>query len=196
VPDFRFDEATHTYTLDGVRLPSVSEIIRPCVGDLDAIPHAVLNRKRDLGKDVHQLTHLIDHGLIAPSDVDDERLRGYTDAYFRFLDDKQPTWQVIEKPLYSAARRYAGTPDRFGLVADAMTSVDIKNTYALRPATGVQLSGYALLLEALFGKPERHLALQLKPDGTYVLKEYGDETAIFLSLLNIHHWRVKHGIAG
>jgi hypothetical protein len=197
VPDFRFDEATHTYWLDGVQLPGVSSIIAPCVGDLSVIPAATLERKANLGKYVHEMAHLYDLGLVDRADLAACDHPGYATAWASFTDKHEPQWDVMEKPLYCPTRRYAGTPDRAGTMLwekqRIAVTFDIKCVYTLRPSTSVQLAAYAILLDRT---DTRRFAVKLCPDGTYQIKEYPDEVPMFLSLLNVHNWRVKHGITG
>lgn len=197
VAGFRFDEPTHTYWLGERQLPGVSSIIRPCIGDLSHIPAITLQRKADLGKYVHEMAHLYDLGLADRADLAACEHPGYATAWAAFSDKFEPQWTVMEKPLYSEPKWFAGTPDRYGSILwngeRIEVTLDIKCVHTLRPGTAVQLAAYAFLLKA---EASRRFSVKLCPDGTYQIKEYPDEMATFLSCLNVHHWRLKHAVTG
>lgn len=62
-----FDELTHTYTLEGVRLPSVTQILqRAGLIDFSKIPGPILLAARDRGAAVHRAIHYLNEGDLDP----------------------------------------------------------------------------------------------------------------------------------
>lgn len=188
-----FDAESHTYTLDGRVLPSVSEILRPVV-DLSAIPEHILERKSAIGKAVHYACQVIDEGGEFDEPLD-PAIQGYVDGWRLFCTEHAPQWQVIEQPTACGTFGYAGTPDRAGYLGAAGQCwlIDIKTVAKVSPTTGLQTAAYARLLTI---EGCRRAAVQLKPDGTYRLEEFTSpmDYAVFTSLLTLHNWKAKNGI--
>lgn len=173
----QFDEATHTYTLDGKKLPSVTHIIRYLAVDKanNADPNAAeIARKR--GTLVHQETMLFDYTNSFSSDIDSD-CAPYLEAYVQFVRDYRPGWELIEHQMGNATLGFAGTLDRFGVIDDKWCILDIKTSYKVDiPSLSAQLTAYHdLLLYEQFEKLEnaniRHLGLQLMRTGKYRLYE-------------------------
>ena len=57
-----FDEATHTYTLDGIQLPSVTEVTRFCAYDYKSDRPWLAEAAARRGTAVHEACALIDYG--------------------------------------------------------------------------------------------------------------------------------------
>lgn len=192
---FVFNETSHTYEVDGARLPSVTEIcslLRPP----DNISPEVLRQAARRGTAVHEYAQLLDYG-IEPDEMDVEpELAGYVTAYIRFLRDYKPEWELIEQPLYSLDLGFAGTLDRFGEIDGQPVILDIKTASSVNRATriswAVQLAGYLALLNR---ECDKRLNLLLKKDGTYQLIDAEDTerkysftaSVLFSVLLDIKH---------
>ncbi len=186
-----FDEASHTYYFGGQLVPGVTSILTPLT-DFSRVPPAVLEAASNFGKAVHLACELDDLGTLDEASLD-PALAPYLAAWRKFSDDHQVQWDLIEQPVYHATMRYAGTPDRFGLVNGVRTVVDIKSTAQLYPAVGPQLAAYA---QAKMEPYAQRIAVQLKADGTYVPKTYKDPTdwPVFASLLTLRTWCKQHSI--
>ena len=173
----QFDEATHTYTLDGVELPSVTHIIRYLAVDKanNADPNMVL-MARERGSAVHEATVMYDYSGEIPDDFPAE-YTPYLEAYVQFCRDYHPKWELIEHKMGNATLGFAGTLDRFGVIDDKWCILDIKTSYKVDiPSLSAQLTAYhELLLYEQFEKLEnsniRHLGLQLMRTGKYRLYE-------------------------
>ncbi|WP_431068232.1 hypothetical protein [Ralstonia holmesii] len=192
--ELRFDEAKHEYFVRGVRYPSVTQILAPLV-DYSQVPRAVLERARKLGQAVHRMTELYDLDDLDMDDLADE-LRPYLTAWIKFRAETGFVPESIEKRLYHPALRFAGTPDRSGLINRRRAVIDIKKMLYLGPVIGLQLAAYKELFEKNGTHVEDRYALGLRADGTYRLQEFKDKTdwPTFLSLLTTRNWREKHGI--
>lgn len=186
-----FDEASHTYQFNGQVVPGVTSILSPLT-DFSRVPPAVLEAASQFGKAVHRACELDDLGELDEAALD-PALKPYLQAWRKFSAEHQVQWDVIEEPVYHNTMRYAGTPDRFGLVNGVRTVVDIKSTAQLYPAVGPQLAAYA---NALLEPFAIRMAVQLKADGTYVAKAYKDPTdwPMFASLLTLRTWCKQHSI--
>lgn len=188
-----FDEASHTYWMDGEQLPSVSELLRPLTdGYLANIPEGVLNWKRDLGIAVHRACELYDLNTLDESALD-ERIVPYLEAYKRFWVDQQPYWQDIEQIVVEMDARYAGRLDRAGRVGGVQTIVDIKTSQQIQPSAAIQLWAYAMAYDGM-AAPDLAV-LQLKPDGNYKLQrftEFDAYAATWDALLALHRWKKDH----
>lgn len=179
MPTLIFDPAAHIYTLDGRRVPSVTEIVSPITAAKykDSNP-ALIAQAQQRGTDIHRLCQLIDVGCPVEDIEVAPELSGYVTAYLRFLRDYKPEWELIEKPVYYDGDKYpyAGTLDRYGRINGKCALVDIKSTAVMdrlsRAAVLYQLELYDNCLEtcAVFNS----FALQLKKDGNYKIYRYYD----------------------
>lgn len=171
--EFLFDEATHTYTLDGVVIPSVTEICAPITCGKYP-PVGVVQQAAARGTRVHELCALYDMDAL-PDEIEAE-LVGYVRAWAAFCRDYKPVWKHIELPLYGVIDTdlpFAGTLDRIGEIGGSTMVVDIKTTASLdRPAKVAlceQIGGYECLadlngIDVSFGAG---MGVQLFENGNY-----------------------------
>lgn len=194
--ELSFDAERHIYTLNGKRVPSVTEILRPLVS-FDGVPAEVLARKRDLGTQVHAA---IKSDLGADEEFEiDEAIGPYFDAWRRFRSEKRFAPRYTEVPFASEKYGYACTPDFIGLVEDTPAVIEWKTSFALHPATAIQTAAQAQAFsESDDASPDikRRFSLQLRADGTYRLEQYKDKQdfTVLLSLLNVYKFKEKHGL--
>lgn len=185
-----FDPEKHIYRVDGLKLPSVTDICKPLV-TFGEVSQEVLRQAARRGSQVHEYAELIDYGMEANDLEVEPELVGYVTAYTRFLRDYKPEWELIEKPLYSLDMGYAGTLDRYGIIDGEKTIVDIKTSSsasrATRIAWAVQLEAYLGLLGCGFAK---RYNLWLKSDGNYQLisatkteQKYSFKASVLFSML-------------
>lgn len=188
-----FDAESHTYTLGGVKLPSVTTVLS-AVGlyDFDFVPAETLRIAAERGKIIHCCIEWYEQGELDESSIDPE-LAGYFESYLRMKDagllpDKP---SAIEKRLYSAKYKYAGTLDQmFG--SDWIN--DIKTTLP-GAEHGLQLSAYWLAEhENMLIKPRRLTCSYLHRDGSCGdLVEYRYEPLAWLAVLTDYRWREANG---
>ena len=177
-----FNEDKHEYSVDGVKVPSVSEILAPLNADrYGEINQAVLRSAAERGKAVHEICEAIDYDLFT-SEMEDEmppELEGYVGAYFQFLFDHEVYWEMVEQIVacYRGVEGeppiYAGTIDRFGIVDGKAAVVDIK-TYAsmtteAQMTASCQTALYRSAIEGAYDEPIKRYILHLKKDGKYRL---------------------------
>lgn len=164
-----FDEATHTYSLDGKKLPSVTEICG-LLNNWGDINPAILMQAARRGTVVHEYCELVDYGVDEDGIECEPELAGYVIAYMRFLRDYKPLWEMVEQKVYSDQFGFAGTLDRFGTIDGKPVLLDIKTSSSVNKLQKIiwacQLSAYVLLL-AKEDQDIRRWNLVLKRDGKY-----------------------------
>lgn len=195
---FTHDKVAHEYRLGGERLRSVTELLAPLV-DLSMIPEERLQFAADRGTAIHRATELDDAGDLDESSVDRENVLPYLQAWRRFREDMEVVNVLSEEPMFHPQMLYAGTPDRASFVTisgqRALAVIDLKSIAKMTAVIGVQLTGYALLIEANGYPPiDLLIGVQLKRDGRYRMHLYKREAPMFLSLLTLHNWKARNGI--
>lgn len=181
-----FDAASHTYTLDGAALPSVTAICRYLSYDLKSDKPWLAQAAAERGSRVHEACALLDYG-----EEPEERaeLRGYLTAYRRFLQDYRPEWEGVEYRTANAGLGLAGTVDRFGTFYDGVPCIlDIKTGAKLhRAPITAQLTGYSRLLavDRVQFHAARLYALRLEKSGLYDLQEYPPDEHLLNACLYI-----------
>ncbi len=194
--EFRADD--HAYHWDGVRVPSVTQVLAPLF-DFSSVSRAALEAAAALGKAVHLATQLDDTADLNEASVD-PLVMPYLDAWRQFRHDTGAAMIEIESPIYSKRYGFAGTPDRVALLNDDIVLLDIKTSAAMHPAFGPQLAAYTEMFNELrsvrYGKIAKRYAVALRGDGTYALKPYTDrnDMSVFLAALALWRFREKHGL--
>lgn len=178
-----FDSAKHEYTIDGRAVPSVTQILVEC-GIIDSQWYTDEGRIR--GTYVAEATALYDRGELDDAALD-PALQPYVAAWARFLLDSQFEIKMIERELFDAFGRYAGTLDRAGYLHKRDCVIEIK-TGASESWHGLQLAGYAELRKCTTLK---RLAVYLGDDGKYSCREFSDRNdfAVFNAALNVVVWK-------
>lgn len=186
-PEIQFDPERHEYRVGGARWPSVTQVLDPLL-ELDGIPRHLLEAAARFGTHVHQACHLLNQGVLDESSLDDA-LRPYVDAWKKFLADAKATVVASELRVAHLQLRYAGTLDAIVMWRGRRCLIDIKTSTQIPRTVGPQTAAYAQAL----GKKLYRYCVQLKADATYRTVPLRDpaDWSIFLSALNIHHWRNK-----
>ncbi len=200
MPILQFDAPTHHYTMDGVRIPSVTQVLAPLY-TFAGISRDVLNAKAALGTAVHRACELLDK-----DDLDEESdagraalepIAGYLNGYKKFKSEKRLVIVANEQRLFHPVHRYAGQIDRSYAMEGHVWDVDLKSTVAISPIVAVQTAAYTEMLRAN-GRTQtaRRGALQLFPDGNYKLHEFTDPSdfTVFLSLLTVQRFKERHAL--
>ena len=185
-----FDEVGHVYTLDGVRVPSVTQILRP-LSNFDGIPEHVLEAKRDLGQRVHYACQLDDEDDLDEDSVEEE-VEPYLAAWRLFLRESGAKVLLNEHQVAETTYRFAGTLDNVLELQSAKWVVDKKTCFTVPPMAGPQTAAY---LRALGDPAVTHrAAVRLRPDGTYRFDPFSgaDDWSVFLSCLTLHRFKEKH----
>jgi hypothetical protein len=185
----KFDPASHTYTVDGVRYPSVTQIISDMglYGDTSYFTEYC----RERGLFVHKIIQYHLSGELDEATID-PALRGYFEAWLKFQREASYVSDACEKVMASDSYRFAGTVDHVGHLNGHPCLIDTK-TGAMSPATALQLAGYEVLVK----QPGiKRFGLQLTAEGNYKLREFNDrqDRNIFLAALACHFWKSNNRI--
>lgn len=192
-----FDQRIHQYTVNGLKYPSVTEILQLAgLGpDYNNIPPVILEQKRDLGTFVHEASEYVDMGAEVP---DYPGADGYVQAYRNFKAEHNFVPVEAELQISHRILKYAGMIDRIGSIKSNLAVIDLKTTASIEIGyVGPQTAAYEEAYRLITGIKRRlpRYTLQLKADGTYKLIECKDKEDFqaFLSALNIFRWRERHG---
>lgn len=187
------DEATHTYTVDGKVVPSVTQILDP-LNDFDGVPPDILERARQFGTAVHKMVELWERNVLDVEDLD-PALKPYLAQYQAAM--QHTGWGVIasEARVAHPALGYAGTLD---LVVrdrkDRPAVVDVKSGQI--PLTvGAQVAAYASAYTTMLGDSAkyRRYCLQITPNAFKVVElTEASDWSLFVSALNVHKFKEKH----
>lgn len=187
-----FDAENHIYRLDGVIVPSVSEVLRFASRELyGSTSVQALEIAADRGTRVHAATEALDRNGTADIDPD---IEPYVRAYAQFLKQNKVKWDMIEAQIIGKNREYAGTLDRLGLVNGKEVLMDIKTTKTI---TARHKRLYATQLTAYYDATwtdgwlinsgvEKLMILQLKNNGGYELMEVEPEEELWNACLALH----------
>ena len=184
--DVDFDEERHLYTLRGMRMPSVTQIMRPMSLMLYSdVSNDALYEAADRGTRAHaQVEAIVKYGV---EECDDDT-EGYIAAFQAFQADYRKEWLGSEYRTYHKIMRYAGTID---LIADAgaegaVDVIDIKTTAQFhRKMLEVQLGAYAQALMSWGVNVHGVYGLQLFKDGKYRFERLKEDYCTFLHCLGV-----------
>lgn len=151
-----FNAETHEYVVDGVRVPSVTEILKATgvAVDFDELAgrsHRLgraISDKCALGQALHKDAHAYDDDDLVWDSVD-ARVRPYLEAWVTFRERRnlQPTGR--ERRVYHPGLRYAGTLDGLFQQRDGTTVLaDIKTGDPESAGARYQLAAYQLAFQA------------------------------------------------
>lgn len=191
----RNGKACHEYWQGRVRIPSVSEIIRPCV-NFDGIRQSVIDNARDFGLDVDAACQYYDEEDLDISSLEERvrlRLNGW--IKFRIQFDFKPEVIAESTSHVMNGMPYGMTADRFGIGKMGIAVVDIKNTAEIEPHHGLQLAGYEDKYSDSGKRPCGRFIVQLF-DNDFKIVEFKDrqDKRIFGGLLAVAHWKLQKGI--
>ena len=172
-----FDASTHTYTVDGRPVQSVTARIA-AAGLLGPAASFYTAQSAARGQRVHLACRHLDEGTDITLSAEEW---GYLRSYARWRDAMCPRWTALEEPHYSATYETAGTADRLGILQSPVV-VDLK-TGPAASWHGIQLACYDLLHDDLAPRQRRRLILHLSPDGRMAQSvEYHDANDYLLAL--------------
>lgn len=195
MPDFKFNKTDHVYTLDGIKLVSVTDC-------LPNNPHNNSEEARLKGQFVHQMVYFENMGILEEETLDPQ-LQPFLEAYRLFLKEiglSAGVWDIKSGSL------------------DPCTVLQIAG-YILLANEGLDENNQHLAQDRYFEKPLYHptylyagtpdiviadkllltkgYALYLKDNGKYKPEEVKDVRSninFFLSFLTTYKWNILYGI--
>lgn len=168
---FRFDAAEHAYYVDGVRLPSITQMLESA-GWTDSRWFTEESCQR--GTQVHSLTADYDLGAL---DVGScvSRYRGYLLSHVAAMGVVKPDILAVEEPAISSLG-FGGRPDRV-IRAWGIVSILEGKSGGPEKAHSVQTALQSILVASTYHLPPEalsRLCLYWKPTGKYKLEEHTD----------------------
>jgi hypothetical protein len=199
---FRFDQKTHTYFEGDRIIPSVTQVLEGNrLIDLENVPGATLEAKRELGDSVHRACHYLDENDFDYSTMQPE-WAPYIDAYLLFCEEvgftPDPEW--IEKSgVYTFnGMKFGYTIDRVGRISTIKQRVvlELKCAYKAEPSWKLQTAAYEMVVPKKPGEFISRVAVQLKPDGSYRAHIYENprDKDAWLWALALTTWRIENGM--
>lgn len=185
---------TDLYQLDGVRVPSVTEILNLAgLVDYSKVQPEYLERARASGSLMHEWIHLLTEGHISADDEPPPEIAGEVKAYLRFVAESGFQATASEQVVVNPVLRYAGTFDLRGTLGGVDALIDLKRMTSVCAWVKWQLAGYALCLDP---RPKR-FALRLLSNGTYRLDPYRERSdeQDWLAAVRVAHMRLALGAA-
>jgi len=187
-----YNEETHTYTLNGVELPSVTQIITSIgLVDYSMANKDLLEYKADIGRKVHRTIELYDNNELDDSELH-PLLKNYLEQWKKFKKDFGLHIIESEIKMFHPIYKYAGTIDVLGRIDDYYVIIDIKSGGEI-PAHSIQTSAYKEMIEKNTKiKIRRRFAVYLTEENYNVVEHKNKDLNIFLSALSIYNWKKKN----
>lgn len=185
-----FDEPTHTYRLNGQKLPSVTrilgEFVRVTIGGFEAFVHTVtgavidaatMEIASDFGRAVHKA---MEYTLTLGPDGFDypDQIAGCVKQLWKWQEDFNPQIIAVEKRMAHPRYLYAGTSDIICQIGKKRAIVDVKT--GIGALTAPQIAAYERMWRAETGDkhPIDWFKLYLPKDGgPYQFKKINDRNA-------------------
>ena len=199
-----FEPEGHIYRVDGIRKPSVTELLEAAgvSPDYRKVHPAVLQHARTRGIHVDACCDLDDADDLDWSSVHPEAV-GYVQAWQCFKADYGYEPVLAQPLLYHPTFDYAGTPDSVGMLEEYVAVVERKATARMASSYALQTAGYSVdgmqiaprgggLLEPVpWGGPVMRVGVHLLPGGRYELVPYDDpsDEAAWLGVVALAKWR-------
>lgn len=181
VERFTFNDETHEYKIDGVVVPSVTQVLNSVFPRFAVDPY-YLQR----GSVIHACCAM----LLRGEDFEfDPQVTGWILAAKKFISEVKPEVLAVEKQFYSERHGFAGTIDARIMIGDQPMLLDWKSSTSGNDL--MQLAGYSILT-----LDKRGVIVELCADGTYTmgkivsLKQY---QAGFLSALSVFKMQKQRG---
>ena len=195
---FRFDEETHLYRIDGLIVPSVTQVLEDNgFADFSRVSPQILERARVFGEAYHKATEYRDKGILDEATVSTP-LVSLLKAWKKFLADYRVEILAVEYRNVSYKHSFGFTIDRIIRIHDGpnkrwlgkIAILEIKTSSTIDKTVKYQLAGYQIGWNEHNPDKKAKLRLTFKPieDG-YIIKESdgANDASEFLTLLGATH---------
>jgi PD-(D/E)XK nuclease superfamily len=184
-----FFAADHSYTLDGVRVPSVTGVLhRAGLADFSNVPPSILAAALERGRVVHQAIHYWNERDLDVADFDRQfpECAPYLHGWINFTEQRRFVPVINERRIASRRHQVAGTLDCLGTLDGTAVLLDFKTGRPQDVAADLQTAAYhALAAEWAEDDPDiarflsthpvlRRFAVQLRKDATFRIEAYAD----------------------
>lgn len=195
-PVVQYDADNHVYYADGVRVPSVTQIL--VEANLIDTRHFT-DEARDRGAAVAAYTSLDDEGELNEDHDNVRQHMGYILAWRKFRAETADL-EIIEneKAYYHVTYRYAGTVDRVVMIRGRLCIIDLK-TGGIYPSYAWQTAGYAEFVGCNLSTGQARvdrMCVALRENGTYKpeFHKKSSDWNVFVSALTLWHTRNENGL--
>jgi len=186
---FEFDRDRHEYRLDGVAIPSITNLLRPIYeAELSHIPDQdAVEAARERGTKAHAEVERFNRGEC------DEFESGYTLAWSRFCAATGFKATHVEYSTYHPTLKFGCTIDALGTLADGRLFLPDVKTGSKYKWTPLQTAGQAMALSA-HGICERNVLraniylFEKGGEWTYRIDEH-DDPGDFQALFAFINWQ-------
>lgn len=191
--DIEFNEVKHQYLVDGLPVPSVTQLVAPLGEDYDEpddLMEQTLDAAADRGVTMHAyLAHRLVGG--APEDFElPTAYAVYAEGVEQLLSEHTITPLVVETPMPGIG--YAGTPDLVCEFDGTVAVLDWKFVSTIaKSKVGAQLAGYRELCEVNGIFPDELYAVQFTSDGSYRLYPVEPEPNALAFTVCRHLYEIK-----
>ena len=191
-----FIESTHTYLLDGRRVPSITQALKVATYDqFDHVDPAVLAQRAEEGERVHGLIEWIESGRFSVADCPADLL-GIHDNWLEFKQATKLRVIACEEIVASEKYRFAGRLDLLcEMDGDASTLhlIETKHTSSpprsAGPQTAAQEIGLREMRDVGSVRIRRHTLHTRNRRFRLIPHTSADDRATFLAALRVTHWR-------
>lgn len=194
-----FNEAEHSYMLNGVAVPGVSKIIEQAY-DFRFVDAKAMERSRDLGKKVHKTVELAETGRLNEAKLH-EKLAKYLAQWRLAKKFLRIRPRLHETLLWSVDYQYCGTGDIIGDLLDEAGAVEVDalidiKTGCIEPAHSLQTMGYTIAgreMKVLTPQSKR-LSIYLEEDSFEAKWHTNDADLMgFMGLRKFAYWEEHYG---
>lgn len=187
-----FEAETHTYRLDGVVVPSVTQIIQAAgLSGLENVNPDLLERNAAFGNAVHKAVELQCRGTLDIGSVDDP-VKPYLKAWGKFVADFNYVSFEQEFRGVDKAIRVGFTIDNIGYINGQTVIIDLK-TGTMKSSDIIQSCAYGKLyptkrIMLVYLKEEDYKSLEIKGAD----RRKGE--SIFMNCLSIYNYKKQEGL--
>jgi hypothetical protein len=191
---------THTYTLDGSKVNSVTQILDASgLSDFSHVDPDVLKRAGEFGDAVHDMTVLDDLDDLDVYSLDLD-LFPYLDAWRKFKKESGFQLLAMEHIVYSKKYLFAGRYDRRCVlrnINDKLTLLDLKSGVHNKitvSGAGIQTAGYSIAHDEgmkLKDQIKQRVGVWLKETGEYKMEIFTNKSdyTIFRAALTMANFK-------
>ena len=198
--EFTFNAERHEYTLSGKHIPNCTGVLAS--GGL--VPYSMvsaeyLERRSELGREVHKACHLHNIGRLGSFD---KAVEPHLNAWIRFKKEAKG-FEILASEAqcvgYVNGMPYGMTLDVLALIDHKEHVIELKIGKAL-PHHGVQLAGYAAgfpheKIKTPFARfiARKRIAVELRENGMPHIEPYDEKSdyETFASLLYVSAWKKR-----
>ena len=173
VDEKRYADAEHAYFLNGVQVPSITQMLK-AAGHIDDTVYAEGSAER--GRIVHALCADVDLGALDPAACQSVH-RGFVLAHHAAMMCLRPSILSVEQPQVSATHRFGGRIDRVVTINGLRGCLDIKSG-APEPWHALQLALGCILESEDCGIPPENLGrwgLYIKDSGKWSVRVHDNK---------------------